>query len=376
MENRNKNKKFRITDYVPIWSMVLFAIAICALTVELIAKADVAFADAINESTGKVIRLILAKSTSFIPFSLAETFLLCSPVLIAILVILVIRAGNRSLRSLIKFTAGILSLITLIYSTFIFGFGTGYYGKTIDEKLGFDRRDVSAQELYDTARLLLSGAEKELENVTFPEGTYSSMTFSYTEMNEKLNRAWDVVCEKYPCFQSFHSNTKPVMLSGIWTYTHTSGVYSFFTGEANVNVNYPDFIIVSSAAHEMAHQRGVAREDEANFASFLVCINSDDPYIRYSGYLDMFREVRDKLYSADKDLYNKLISEMSAETKNEIYSFSKFFDKYRENVAATVSNKVNDTYITSHGQEAGIKSYGLVVDLLCAYMLYGDGATK
>ena len=126
----------------------------------------------------------------------------------------------------------------------------------------------------------------------------------------------------------------------------------------------------------MAHQRGVAREDEANFASFLVCINSDDPYIRYSGYLDMFREVRDKLYSADKELYNKLVSEMSAETKKEIYSFAKFFDKYRDNVAATVSNKVNDTYITSHGQEAGIKSYGLVVDLLCAYMLYGDGATK
>ena len=202
------------------------------------------------------------------------------------------------------------------------------------------------------------------------------MMFSYAEMNEKLNRAWEKVSEKYPCFQSFRSNTKPVMLSGIWTYTHTSGVYSFFTGEANVNVNYPDFIIISSAAHEMAHQRGVAREDEANFASFLVCINSDDPYIRYSGYLDMFREVRDKLYSADKELYNKLVSEMSAETKKEIYSFAKFFDKYRDNVAATVSNKVNDTYITSHGQEAGIKSYGLVVDLLCAYMLYGDGATK
>ena len=126
----------------------------------------------------------------------------------------------------------------------------------------------------------------------------------------------------------------------------------------------------------MAHQRGIAREDEANFVSFLVCISSDDPYIRYSGYLDMFREVRNKLADADKTLYKKLISEMSAETMGEVVSFGNFFDKYRENVAATVSNKVNDTYITSHGQEAGIKSYGLVADLLCAYMLYGDGAKK
>ena len=90
----------------------------------------------------------------------------------------------------------------------------------------------------------------------------------------------------------------------------------------------------------------------------------------------MFCEVRNKLYSADKKLYDKLISEMSAEIKRELNSYSVFFDKYRDNVAATVSNKVNDTYITSHGQEAGIKSYGLVVDLLCAYMLYGDGASK
>ena len=62
MENKNENKKFRITDYVPVWSMVLFAIAICALTVELIAKSNVAFAEAINESAGRVIRLIDRKS--------------------------------------------------------------------------------------------------------------------------------------------------------------------------------------------------------------------------------------------------------------------------------------------------------------------------
>ena len=31
-----------------------------------------------------------------------------------------------------------------------------------------------------------------------------------------------------------------------------------------------DFVVASSATHEMAHQRGVARENEANFVSFVV----------------------------------------------------------------------------------------------------------
>ena len=95
------------------------------------------------------------------------------------------------------------------------------------------------------------------------------------------------------------------MLSEPWTYTHISGMYTFFTGEANVNVNYPDFIMVSSAAHEMAHQRGVGKEDEANFVAFLVCTLSDDPYIRYCGYADVLNDLMGKLHSANPELYTK-----------------------------------------------------------------------
>ncbi|MBQ8403268.1 MAG: DUF3810 family protein, partial [Clostridia bacterium] len=47
-----------------------------------------------------------------------------------------------------------------------------------------------------------------------------------------------------------------------------------------------------------------------------------------------------------------------------------FFDKYRENVAADISTSVNNTYIENHNQPAGVKSYGMVVDLVVSYMLY------
>ena len=47
-------------------------------------------------------------------------------------------------------------------------------------------------------------------------------------------------------------------------------------------------------------------------------------------------------------------------------AYSKFFDKYRENVAEKVSDKVNDTFLTINGTE-GVKSYGMVVDLAVAY---------
>lgn len=376
MDLNKKTKKFRLTEYVPVWCIVLLAIAAIAAIIEIVARNNIALADLINDTSGRVIRLALAKMTSWIPFSLAETLVIFSPMVVVIIVALVSSAGRRSTKALVRLVAMMLSLISVIYSSFIFGYGTGYYGKGIDEKLGFERKDVSAQELYDTALKLLSGAKAELDDVLYPQKTYSSMPYSYSELNKKLNYAWGVIGEKYSCFQIFTSNAKPVMLSEPWTYTHIAGVYCFFTGEANVNTNYPDYVMISSAAHEMAHQRGISREDEANFASFLACINSDDPYIRYCGYVDNFSEVRNQLYSADYELYEQLMAQVPSEIRGEFTSYSLFFDKYRENIAATVNDKVNDTYITYHGQEAGSKSYGLVVDLLCAYMLYGGGANN
>lgn len=279
-----------------------------------------------------------------------------------------IRRLRRSLIDGIRYFVGFVSIISLVFTVLVFGYNASFYGESVEEKIGIERENLSPEQLYDTAVLLIDEIKKDIACVNYPENSYSEMPFSYSQMNQKLNDAYQSLCEKYPSFQSLYTNTKPVMLSEPWTYTHISGMYTFFTGEANVNTNYPDFIMISSAAHEMAHQRGVGKEDEANFVAFLVCTLSDDPYIRYAGYADALNELMIQLSSADKELYQKARDYMPQELKNEYTAYSVFFDKYRENVAATVSTTVNNAYITSHNQPQGVKSYGLVVDLVVAYM--------
>lgn len=374
MDDKNKNSK-RL-PCIPLWCAILFAVAFAAFCIETLSRRTPALADFISDTSGTVIRFCLTNLTNPVPFSVAETVIICSPIIVGLIVWMIVRAGKKSIRHLIRASASVLAVASLFYSTFIFGYGTGYYGTTVEKKLNMVQTGVSAEELYKTGARLLECASNELENVNFPEKTYSSMTFSYSDMNKKLNAAWDTVCDKYGHFQRLHSNTKQVMLSEPWSYTHISGLYSFPSGEANVNVNYPDFIIVTSAAHEMAHQRGICLEAEANFLSFLVCVNSDDPYIRYSGYVDMYREVRNKLADADMELYNKLVSQVPDEIARELNAFAVKFEKYSSSPAGTISDTINDTYLEFHGQEQGIKSYGLVVDLLCSYMLNGEGAKK
>ncbi|MBR5279228.1 MAG: DUF3810 family protein, partial [Clostridia bacterium] len=55
------------------------------------------------------------------------------------------------------------------------------------------------------------------------------------------------------------------------------------------------------------------------------------------------------------------------EVLGELIAYSTFFDKYRDSVASDITGAVNDVFLQSQGQSAGIKSYGLVVDLAVAY---------
>ncbi len=354
---------------VPIWSAVLFGLFAIAMIVGAILRKSPAVANALHNTIGVVIRAVLTTLTTWIPFSLTEFLLLASPILLILLIIAVVRRVNRSQIEGIRFCAAILSLVSLIYTISIFGYEPGFYNQSVTEKLKLNRHDLSPEQLYDTATILVEQIEKDLPYVSFPQGTYSAMTFSYGELNDKLNDAYDTLCDTYDSFERLHSNTKPVMLSEPWTYTHISGMYTFFTGEANVNVNYPDFIVVSSAAHEMAHQRGINREDEANFIAYLVCSMSDDPYVRYCGNVDVLNSVLSQLYSASQDLYWQMDQLVPQEIKNENTAYSKFFDQYRKTVVAEVSTAVNDKFISSNNQPAGVKSYGLVVDLVAAYLL-------
>jgi hypothetical protein len=65
-------------------------------------------------------------------------------------------------------------------------------------------------------------------------------------------------------------------------------VYCPWLGESNVNTDIPHSEIPHTAAHEVAHTMGFAREDACNFIAYLGCITSNDPDYVYSVYLINF----------------------------------------------------------------------------------------
>ncbi len=347
--NEGAEKKPRRFLGLPIFSWVFFGMAALGLIVMLCYMLSEGFANFYNRYPAAFFRGVMATVSGILPCSIAEAFIIMSPLLAVSVIIYANKKFTSSWREVGRFLLIVLSVASLFFSTFALNFGAGYHTSSVDKLLELDREDVSAEQLRETAEYLVGEINKYTDTLAVNAEGSTVMPYGYEKLSEKLVEAYDKVCDEYEFVSRFPSRVKPVMLSEPWTYTHISGVYTYFSGEANINVNFPDYTLPYTAAHEMAHQRGIAREDEANFVAFLVCAASDDDYIRYSGYLNLYEYVSNALYSADKEAYSEVRSGLDRKARVEMSAYSKFFDKYRENVAANVTETVNNTYLTIQG---------------------------
>lgn len=360
---KNKTKK-----YVPTPSIVLFIIFGFCVLLQIAYRVSPVFADFYNRHIGGIFRFLMAKATDWIPFSLAEGLLYLMPVVVIVFCVKLFQNIRGETRYFVRCVFGLLSILTAVNSIFAINFAAGYHGSTLAQKLQLNDRAVTAEELYDTISIVIDEVNAAAAQIEFRDNGSSCMPWNYFELSDVLCDAYKPLYDKYDFLTPLDSNIKPLIISPLMTYTHISGVYTFFTGEANLNTNYPDYVCAYSAAHELAHQRGIAREDEANFIAFLVCTGAEDPYLRYSGYLSMYSYLASALYRANPALHEQAVSALDNPVRGELTAYSAFFDKYRENVASKVSDTVNNTYLQSQGT-AGSVSYGMVVDLAVAYYL-------
>ena len=350
--------------------ILIYIFFVVAALLYLLFRLIPAFADGFNYSVGAVVRYILSIITSIFPFSIAE---ICLYLIIPAAIVICVIATKRycgSWRALLIFLGKIFAVVAMSFILFVFSFASGYGGTPLDGKLGLERKNLSVDELKSVSTILVERINELSPGIEYGEDGFSVMPYDFNEMNARLLAAYDKVAAEYDCIYNIPSRAKKVIASELMTYTHMAGIYSYITGETNINVVMPDYTLPYTTAHEMAHQRGFSREDEANFIAFLVCINSDDPYIRYSGYVSMFEYFVSPYYSADtsedhKDFYSVYWS-ADLNVRLEQKAYSEFFQKYKDNVAADISGAVNDTYLKANGNKGEV-SYGLVVELCAAY---------
>ena len=179
--------------------------------------------------------------------------------------------------------------------------------------------------------------------------------------------AYDALEEQFPVLAFDDLGVKPIRLSRIMSILDFTGVYCPYTGESNVNVDSPACMLPATAAHEMAHQRGYASEQECNFLGILASTTSGNEVYAYSGWLMGYIYLGNALYRVAPDTYWAIRRALPETVEADLTNDTAYWNQFRDTAAQKVSNKVYDGMLKAYGQEQGIQSYGTVVDMLVAY---------
>lgn len=256
-------------------------------------------------------------------------------------------------------------LVGIVYFSFILVWGLNYNRLSFAEIAGLNTGGASDQELEELCNKLIvranelrSGLKEDGRGVLEIEGKFQAIS-------SVASLAFTKATAIYPELRGDFGRPKPVFFSKLMSYTGISGIYFPFTGEANVNVDIPDSLLPATTCHEMAHQRGFAREDEANYIAWVVCNSSDDLTFRYSGTLSALIYAMNALYESAPDRAGMLREKYSGEVRRDLLDISRYWKKYEGRVEEVTSD-INDAYLKSNRQEEGVQSYGRMVDLLLA----------
>ncbi len=354
-----------LKKYIPVCFWVALLAFIFSGVSYLFAIKNTSVADFFNRTAGKALRLFLARLTGWLPFSLFELLLICIIPLAVLFVIYLVRT-KRGRPARIRSILSLISVIALILSSYVFTLGVGYRTTPLSEKIGIeDVKDIETEELFAVTELLISEVNSLAKGLDLQNGE-TVMPYTLSELCDRLSASFATVSEKYGTPDAFGGGVKPVLFSTVMSDAGITGIYSFFTGEANVNIEYPHYTLPFTAAHEMAHQRGVARENEANFVAFLVCISSEDEYIRYSGYLGMLEYFLSAAYSTDKEAYLGIYAKISDVAISDIRAANAVSQAHKDSIIGKINDRLNDNYLKFNGTE-GVVSYGYAVRLTVGY---------
>ena len=160
---------------------------------------------------------------------------------------------------------------------------------------------------------------------------------------------------------------KAMRFSRLMSRMDFTGFYCAYTGESNVNVDSPACMLPSTIAHELAHQRGIASEQECNFLAVLAATTSGDAAYVYSGWLKAFIHVGNALYGLSPDLYWMIRDQLPEGVQADLAYNNDYWEQFDNTVVQKASTTVYDGLLKSYGDERGIQSYGTVVDMLVAY---------
>lgn len=182
--------------------------------------------------------------------------------------------------------------------------------------------------------------------------------------------------KEYEQLSGFYPKPKKISNSEFLSQQHMQGYFFPFTMEANINEIMKIMHKPATMCHELAHLHGFLQEDEANLIGYLACINSEDVFFQYSGYLSVLNYLDNDYYRAVGGSRQDYLSHVqilpAVRMDNQFLSEEAWEAVERKAVIPTetvdkISDEIVEVTLIMNGVKDGAMSYCRVVGLLLDY---------
>jgi len=351
--------------------LLLFLILLgLAITINLVSGfrqlIESQYATSLYQGFGRMLRSL----TGWLPISLGD-FLYLAVVLWIINKIF--RFIKRLIRkqitfaSLKKAAANLVIILLATYVVFNVFWGLNYNRLGISYQLRLNTREMDSTDLKSVFVLLMDKVNLSKEYLIQKGGSYPGDK----EIFRRAQKTYAAAETIYPFLNYKTRSLKTSMFGWLGNYLGFVGYYNPFTGEAQVNTTVPRFAIPYTSCHEIAHQLGYAKEDEANFVGYLAATTSNDTLFHYSAYLDLLTYTYPQVYFIDSSFAKNVRDKLIPEVREDLAEYRKFMLKHK-NPFEPVIKWLYGNYLKVNAQPHGIMSYNDVTAMLVAfYKKYG-----
>jgi hypothetical protein len=301
----------------------------------------------------------------WIPFSVGDILYACAfSYLVFSLVRFVTRAFRRTLhrRFLLLSLKMAFSISLWVYILFNLLWGLNYDRQPLAKQMQLEEKEYSKEDLQTLLSLLVS----RMNSIDSISRSARKNLSSNDSLFHYATDAYHAFGQVNPALYYHYPSVKFSFYGYLANYMGFSGYYNPFSGEAQVNTTVPRFVQPFTTCHEIGHQLGYAKEEEANFCGFLATKSSKDPAFRYSVYVDMYLYAAGALYTLDSTSFIPYRESLKPDVRQDLRDLKAFFRKY-QNPFEPVIHMIYGRYLKANRQPQGIASYDEVLGLAVAY---------
>ena len=263
----------------------------------------------------------------------------------------------RSWKTLNKPTFLLFKLSLVVFILFQFSYGLSFKRPGLAQYLELDTSRIQSIELQTFTIKSINWCNEHIAAYSFNDDSFENAV-------QTAHKSYHGLMEQHGYFLPITPSVKMVIAPTIMSRFGISGIYFPFTAEANVNGDIPAIIQPFVIAHEMAHQKAIAPENEANFSAYLAGINSNDISFQFSAKYAALRYCL--AYTVDSVLRDSLFNLCNESLRTQIEQHSEYWRNYR-GFLGRISHQVNNAFLKFNGQQDGIKSYGNFLSLVLAW---------